>query len=109
MYGDTAMPQRQDNPLHPGELQNSRGCVLRVQVEVFSMGGIYMEKPKEIRKLGKDCPGGSEPVWEWGPGNRFKVYYDRKMMCPYVLCLNGQVHAMFSSLEDVETYVWECW
>ena len=68
-----------------------------------------MEKPEEIRELGEDCTGGSKLVWEWGPGNRFKAYYDRKMMCPYVLCLNGQVHAMFSSLEDVETYVWECW
>ena len=31
------------------------------------------------------------------------------MMCPYVLCLNGQVHAMFSELDDAENYVWECW
>lgn len=52
---------------------------------------------------------GSKLVWEWGNKSQFKAYYDRKMMCPYVLCLNGQVHAMFSSLEDVETYVWECW
>ena len=68
-----------------------------------------MEKPEEVRKLGEDCPGGSKLVWEWGPGSRFKVYYDRQMMCPYVLCLNGEVHAMFSTLDDVETYVWECW
>lgn len=68
-----------------------------------------MEKPEEIRELGADCTGGAKLVWEWGLNNRFKVYYDRQMMCPYVLCLNGQVHTMFSSLEDVETYVWECW
>lgn len=65
-----------------------------------------MEKPKEIRELGADCTSSSQPVWEY---KQFKVYYDRRMMCPYVLCLNGHVHAMFSSLDDVETYVWECW
>lgn len=68
-----------------------------------------MEKPEEIRELGEDRSGGSKLVWEWGPGSRFKVYYDRQMMCPYVLCLNGQVHAMFSELDDAENYVWECW
>lgn len=69
-----------------------------------------MEKPEEVGELGADCTGGSKLVWEWGPGNRFKVYHDRKkMMCPYVLCLNGQVHAMFSSLDDAVAYVWECW
>ena len=68
-----------------------------------------MEKSKEVGELGADRSGGSKLVWEWGPGNRFKAYYDRNMMCPYGLCLNGQVHAMFSSLDDAETYVWECW
>ena len=68
-----------------------------------------MEKPKEIRELGKDCTSRSKLVWEWDERGRFKVYYDRKMICPYVLCLNGQVHAMFSELDDAQTYVWECW
>lgn len=68
-----------------------------------------MEKPEKIRELGEDCTSRSKLVWEWGPGSRVKVYYDRQMMCPYVLCVNGKVHAMFSELDDAETYVWELW
>lgn len=66
-----------------------------------------MEKSEEIRELGEDCTSRSKLVW--GYKNRFKVYYDRQMMCPYVLCVDGKVHAMFSELDDAENYVWECW
>lgn len=68
-----------------------------------------MEKPEEVREMGADSSGCSELVWEWGQRNRFKVYYDRNMMCPYVLCVNGKVNAMFSELDDAQTYVWELW
>lgn len=66
-----------------------------------------MEKSEEVRELGEDRSSRSELVWEWE--NRFVVYYDKSQLCPYVLCLNGQVHAMFSELDDAEAYVWEVW
>lgn len=68
-----------------------------------------MEITEKDREMGADCSGSSKLVWEWDERGWFKVYYDRKMICPYVLCLNGQVHAMFSELDDAQTYVWECW
>ena len=48
---------------------------------------------------------GSKPVWEWK--KRFIVYYDAKQLCPYVLCYEGAVHAMFDDLSDAKEYVWE--
>lgn len=64
-----------------------------------------MEKPEEIRELGEDRPGGSKLVWAWK--KRFIVYYDAKQLCPYVLCYDGAVHAMFDDLPDAKEYVWE--
>ena len=68
-----------------------------------------MEKPEEVGELGEDRSGGSKLIWERGENGKFKVYYDKSMMCPYVLCLHGHVHAMFSTLDEAIFYVWECW
>ena len=63
-----------------------------------------MEKPKEIRELGANCPDSSKQVWEWK--KRFIIYYEPSLLCPYLLIFVGAVRAMFDDLSDAKDYVW---
>lgn len=67
MYGDTALPyggrpNARTTRYILESCKTPRGCILWVQMEVLSMGGIYMEKPEEIRELGEDRSGGSKQI-----------------------------------------------